>query len=325
MKIDVWVSKVDTHGGMARALERLTIKFTDDLSTKLTDTFGPSPRFLADACNDLLLVYPHDEGYALLPDTSQKGWLKIEMTELGAPAIKHIVPGFGMEQFEAELRAGDKPFLELVLPAPEKRLKPRQFWHKEGNRGGTRKDQGKRMPVVAPPRITTEELVNCAAALDGQLVSFVLTAEQLARARAGKALALRETQSSISTWGKETFGVGPGYNVLGILTRMNVEVAELLSFASHFDTLTLEEKTKLGEEMADVLVVLYQGAEAAGVDLLKEVDDKMHVNRNRTWKRTASGRHQHATDPREVEVVVGPTDIMIRDISFVDEILEGQS
>lgn len=126
-----------------------------------------------------------------------------------------------------------------------------------------------------------------------------------------------ETQQSINDWSVETFGLS---SALTTATRMNVEVAELLSdLGGHQDVLLsqllaannaiaealsiranyleanglLADRTPNGKECPDVAVILFQVAARCGVDLLPAVDEKMRINRARNWKLTAGGRYQH--------------------------------
>jgi hypothetical protein len=128
---------------------------------------------------------------------------------------------------------------------------------------------------------------------------------------------MAETQQSICRWGVDTFGVG---SALATATRMNVEVAELLSdLGGHQDQLLsdlltannsiaealsnranwlegqglLADRTPNGKECADIQVVLYQVAERCNVILHEATDEKMAVNRARQWKLTRGGRFQH--------------------------------
>lgn len=132
---------------------------------------------------------------------------------------------------------------------------------------------------------------------------------------------MKENQETIDEWGRTTFGL---HHALTHATRMNIEVAELLSqlgTASSEDLVLdrllrlnievaellsqranlLQDENRLttpqvdGKECADVLVVLYQVAAALGADLHAEVDAKMQVNRARTWSKTEDGRYQHVS------------------------------
>lgn len=71
-----------------------------------------------------------------------------------------------------------------------------------------------------------------------------------------------ETQQSVSKWARETFG---SHATLGIATRANVELAELLSCFSNQADLSA-----VADEIADVQIILWQVAQAVGPEL------KMH-------------------------------------------------
>lgn len=130
-----------------------------------------------------------------------------------------------------------------------------------------------------------------------------------------------ETQETITIWGLATFGVNPA---MGMASRMNVEVAELLEKCAgpdqHLQDLC-KAAVRLAEaisarqheleaqggvaydqpydvegaldECADVHIVLTQVASILGGDLQDRVDAKMKINRARTWKKVEGGRHQH--------------------------------
>lgn len=97
----------------------------------------------------------------------------------------------------------------------------------------------------------------------------------------------RECQETISNWAEETFG--PVTTNVRTATRLNDEMAELLSKLAKDDT-----HPGAGDEMADVLIILFRLAEKLGYDLLYEVDRKMEVNRGRTWILDGTGHGHHA-------------------------------
>lgn len=129
---------------------------------------------------------------------------------------------------------------------------------------------------------------------------------------------MNETQRSICDWGLETFGVSG--SALTTATRMNVEVAELLTdlggvvdpllddllrannalaeaISNRANALEREgllpDRSPNGKECCDVQVILYQVAERCGLKLAEETDRKMAINRARTWRRLPTGRFQH--------------------------------
>lgn len=117
-----------------------------------------------------------------------------------------------------------------------------------------------------------------------------------------------EDQQSISDWGTHTFGqvkdpavlVGRALEEFGELvlllmeTRAGRKFQEVLaSVQARLRTPEYRDESLIADELADILVVLYQAAEGYGVDLLGAVDNKMKTNRSRKWKITQSGVGQH--------------------------------
>lgn len=99
----------------------------------------------------------------------------------------------------------------------------------------------------------------------------------------------KETQRTISEWADETFGsAGSNARVAG---RANEEMAELIR------ALTADNNhPKAKEEIADIFIVLYRLGTCLGVDVHEEVNRKMQVNRNRTWKSDGTGHGYHVRD-----------------------------
>jgi rRNA maturation endonuclease Nob1 len=96
----------------------------------------------------------------------------------------------------------------------------------------------------------------------------------------------QETQHTISAWADETFG-NSGSN-LRVAIRANQEMAELLRELSFDDT-----NPKAPAEIADVVIVLSRLATRLGVDLQHEINQKMAINRQRTWTLDGTGCGQH--------------------------------
>ena len=94
-----------------------------------------------------------------------------------------------------------------------------------------------------------------------------------------------ETQKSINQWAFETFGKCNSLDT--IFERYVNEVEELKA------EVILRRINKIGNELADNLIVLYQVAEFLNIDLLREVNIKMITNRNRKWKLHGDGTGQH--------------------------------
>lgn len=90
-----------------------------------------------------------------------------------------------------------------------------------------------------------------------------------------------ETQASISTWAKETFGEPTSLEL--VVDRFLEEVEELQTGAPE----------DLPDECADCMIVLLQVAATAGFDLQEAIDAKMKINRARKWNTKGDGVGQH--------------------------------
>jgi len=130
-----------------------------------------------------------------------------------------------------------------------------------------------------------------------------------------------ENQQTITAWGLVTFGRHPA---MGMASRMNVEVAELLEKLAGPDPqlrrLVLQQielaeaiskrhhwLQDQGDERADAVtdvpgaleecydvgIVLDQVASILKGNMVIGKTEKMRVNRARTWSRLPGGRHQH--------------------------------
>lgn len=98
---------------------------------------------------------------------------------------------------------------------------------------------------------------------------------------------MRETQASIATWARATFGPPASCELL--VKRTVMEMDELV----HAVAASRTSRERIMKEAADVLVVLYQVAAYCDHDLLDEVDRVMAVNRTRKWRLNADGTGQH--------------------------------
>ena len=100
---------------------------------------------------------------------------------------------------------------------------------------------------------------------------------------------MRETQQSIAAWAK---GALPSklQTVDAITAKANDEMSELVR-----DILTGESRQKVGEEVADVVIPLFQLCQSLGLDLLEQVDRKMSIVRGREY--TPDGKR---VDKKEV-------------------------
>ncbi len=96
---------------------------------------------------------------------------------------------------------------------------------------------------------------------------------------------MTETQSSVTTWGEQTFGPASTPDVL--VARAAVEFDELMEAAR------AKDKDEVAHEMADVLIILYRVATIFGFDLNAAVDAKMRINRARKWAPKGDGTGSH--------------------------------
>lgn len=123
-----------------------------------------------------------------------------------------------------------------------------------------------------------------------------------------------ENQQTITDWQRETFGppADPGVVVHRALeevvelcrllapTEQEQQIVDRLCGVVHhlrgnlsFGKASEELLGKAGFELADVFIVLYGAAGFAGIDLQKAIDEKMAVNRARTWRTDEAGRGYH--------------------------------
>jgi len=102
---------------------------------------------------------------------------------------------------------------------------------------------------------------------------------------------LKENPRSVSKWAEQTFGAA-GSNA-SVAARANEEMSELLM------ALAIDDKSpQTGEEIADVICVLWRLAVRAGVDVQKAIDAKMKINRARKWNLDGSGHGYHRAEVR---------------------------
>ncbi|WP_085902135.1 dATP/dGTP pyrophosphohydrolase domain-containing protein [Kiloniella majae] len=94
-----------------------------------------------------------------------------------------------------------------------------------------------------------------------------------------------ETQATICDWAEETFG--PVKNPNDLLKRALLETTELSE--------AIEENNikEIGKETADVVILLYRLLDQYGLDLNKEINEKMTINRARKWKSKGDGTGSH--------------------------------
>jgi NTP pyrophosphatase (non-canonical NTP hydrolase) len=119
-----------------------------------------------------------------------------------------------------------------------------------------------------------------------------------------------ETQETIGRWARATFPGGDDQSPRHCL-RLLEEVVELCRAAGAsrrkvLDTITLtlaggsfrklDPPDEIAEEMADCAIVLAVIAHRRGVDLQAEVDEKMRINRSRTWRSHGDGTGYHVKE-----------------------------
>lgn len=98
-----------------------------------------------------------------------------------------------------------------------------------------------------------------------------------------------ETQSTISEWGRRTFGKPRKEK---IIARLNQEMSELVTVGLS-GRREKGKREKVGEELADLYTLMCQVATEYNLDLHAAVDEKMRINRTRLWERGADGMFQH--------------------------------
>lgn len=96
---------------------------------------------------------------------------------------------------------------------------------------------------------------------------------------------LVENSRSIAEWGEETFGKA---TLEALARRAHEELDELI------EAVGLGESPKaVAMEAADVTILLHRLAGTVGKDLSDCVNEKMVLNRKRSWVKSGDGTGQH--------------------------------
>jgi len=95
-----------------------------------------------------------------------------------------------------------------------------------------------------------------------------------------------ETRLSVRLWADKTFG--PVRDTAALLARARLELDE------RQETARLARPSEIGQEAADVVILLHRLAALHGLDLEQGSDAKMEVNRRRSWVPDGSGVGRHA-------------------------------
>lgn len=94
-----------------------------------------------------------------------------------------------------------------------------------------------------------------------------------------------ETQRTVTRWAEDTFGPVQDHAVL--VRRAMDEMEELL------EATIAGDKPEIGKETADIAILLYRLLELNGLELNKEVTNKMRENRARQWMPKGDGTGKH--------------------------------
>ncbi len=94
-----------------------------------------------------------------------------------------------------------------------------------------------------------------------------------------------ENQTSICRWADETFG--PVADPVALVDRAMMEMQELR------EAVVTHDVTEIGLESADVMILLYRLVEQFDLDLKRQTDVKMEINRKRVWRAKGDGTGSH--------------------------------
>lgn len=94
-----------------------------------------------------------------------------------------------------------------------------------------------------------------------------------------------ESQQSICDWAEGIFG--PVADPRALVTRAMMEMKEL------DEAVVDRDLSEIGREAADVMILLYRLVDQFGLDLDREVQAKMAINRARKWSAKGDGTGSH--------------------------------
>ncbi|GHF21099.1 hypothetical protein GCM10017044_15030 [Kordiimonas sediminis] len=94
-----------------------------------------------------------------------------------------------------------------------------------------------------------------------------------------------ETQKTIADWANTAFG--PVIDQTKLVDRAAIELTELR------EAVQAGQTNEIGHETADVLILLYRLLELNGLSVSQVLNDKMSINRQRTWERAGDGTGGH--------------------------------
>jgi NTP pyrophosphatase (non-canonical NTP hydrolase) len=94
-----------------------------------------------------------------------------------------------------------------------------------------------------------------------------------------------ETQQTVTAWAEETFGPVSATTVL--VDRAQLEMDELA------EAVAGQDQQAVGQEIADILILLYRLATLHGCDIDEIVTTKMQINRTRRWTKKGDGTGRH--------------------------------
>lgn len=114
---------------------------------------------------------------------------------------------------------------------------------------------------------------------------------------------MTETLQGIGEWATRTFGPG---DPKSCYLKLGEEFGELA------EPIQRRNMDKAVREMADMVIVLAHMAASAGCDLQRAIDNKMEVNRARTWEITPEGTGKHVERTRGASPLPAPQGLTVK-------------